>query len=267
MPELPEVETIKQTLRPFIRRILIKQFFFRPDMIKGNEFEPESLIGSRLIDIIRRGKFLVLRFDKQHNLVFHLGMSGQLYRGNNDDEKEKHIHYEAQFDDNMSLFFRDPRRFGGIWLISDLEAFFASMGPEPLSRAFSADYLASLMQSRKAPIKNLLLNQHIVAGIGNIYADEALFAAGIQPQRAAGTLTPDEITRLTQAIKKVIKAGIRYRGTTFRDYRDGNHQTGDFQKHLKVYGRKGKPCLKCGNMLQYIRLGGRGTYYCLQCQS
>ena len=266
MPELPEVETIKETLQPLVGLKLANHLIYRVDMIKQNAFAPESIIGKRLISIKRRGKFLAFHFDKQQNLVFHLGMSGQLY-SSSEKKEDQHIHYEAQFDNNAFLHFRDPRRFGGIWLVSDLEAFFSPLGPEPLTRAFNAGYLAGKTQNRTLPIKNLLLNQHIVAGIGNIYADEALFAAGVRPQRAAKELTLDEINSIAQAVKKVLKAGIKHRGTTFRDYRDGNLQTGNFQKHLKAYGRKDQPCIKCGNPLLNIRLGGRGTYYCPCCQS
>jgi formamidopyrimidine-DNA glycosylase len=164
------------------------------------------------------------------------------------------------------MVYQDARRFGGIWFIKDYVQFFARMGPEPLSRQFSSACLVQAFKGRKAPVKNLILDQHVVAGIGNIYADESLFAAGIRPDREAGTLAADEIDRLCRAIKKVLKNSIEQRGTTFRDYRDGYNQKGGFQNFLKVYGKKNQACPKCGQVLAVKRIGGRSSHFCESCQ-
>lgn len=267
MPELPEVETIRRSLEDVQGACITGLQINRTDVIRRQEYEPQLVCGETIREVKRRGKFLLLKQKSNQYLILHMGMTGRFYLTEEDAElTEPHIHIIVYLDDGHKMVYQDARRFGGIWFIRDCSKFFEKMGPEPLSRQFNANYLAQAFEGRKAPVKNLILDQHLVAGIGNIYADESLFAAGIRPDRAAGTLTPGEIKRLCQAIKKVLKTSIEQRGTTFRDYRDGYNQKGGFQNYLKVYGRKNSPCPVCKNPLTVIRIGGRSSHFCGICQ-
>lgn len=267
MPELPEVETIRASLEDVRGAGITGLEIFKPEVIRRQEYEPERICGESIRQVKRRGKFLVLVLRTDLYLILHMGMTGRFYLA---DEKmlltEPHIHVVIHLDSGHKMVYQDTRRFGGLWFITDYDSFFAQMGPEPLSRQFNASYLEEAIKNRKAPIKNLLLNQHIVAGIGNIYADEALFAARIRPDRAAGTLDSSEIKKLCRAVKAVLKNSIKQRGTTFRDYRDGYNQKGGFQNYLKVYGKKNSPCPLCGSTLVVARIGGRSSHYCEKCQ-
>ncbi|HHV16225.1 MAG TPA: bifunctional DNA-formamidopyrimidine glycosylase/DNA-(apurinic or apyrimidinic site) lyase [Gelria sp.] len=267
MPELPEVETIVRALQvnrgASIKNIDIR----RKDILRLQEYEVEELHGRTIKNICRRGKFLVFEPGRDLNLIFHLGMSGRFYMLTAAREPvEKHIHVIVHLDNDTNLIYQDTRRFGGVWLVRDREHFFRHMGREPLSTSFTAAYLGDILKQRKAPVKNLLLNQHLISGIGNIYADEALFAAGIRPNRPGGSLSQQEIKKLHRSIRKVLRQGIELRGTTFRDYRDAFNESGGFQNYLKVYGRYNQPCPQCGNLIQRIRLAGRSTHFCANCQ-
>jgi formamidopyrimidine-DNA glycosylase len=272
LPELPEIETIVNDFKPLIGRRLIRKEILRNDMIKIAEYEQDKLNDALIEDIYRRGKFLVFVLGEQLSgqaltIIFHLGMSGRLYWQSEESEFDRHVHFIAWLDNGCYIVYRDPRRFGGIRLVTDREGFFASLGMEPLSPEFDSEYLRSIIDKRRAPIKNLLMDQHLIVGIGNIYADEALFAAGIKPHRPAESLTATEAEHLTKAIKEALLSGIEHRGTTFRDYRDGENKMGENQKHLHVYGRRNQPCVKCGQLLIYKKIGGRGTHYCDNCQA
>jgi formamidopyrimidine-DNA glycosylase len=177
-----------------------------------------------------------------------------------------HVHLIVHLDNGVKLIYQDARRFGGIWLCKNPEVLFARMGIEPLGPLFTADYLASIAHNRKVAIKTLLLNQNLIAGIGNIYADEALFAAGIRGDRPAGSLNSAESKHLRQAIIKVLRESIRERGTTFRDFRDGFNRSGNFQNSLQVYGRTGQACPRCGGNISKEIIGGRSSHYCVHCQ-
>lgn len=267
MPELPEVETIRRSLEDVQGACITGLQINRADIIRRQEYEPQLVCGEIIREVKRRGKFLVLKQQSKQYLILHMGMSGRFYLTGEDDElPEPHIHVIIYLDDGHKMVYQDARRFGGVWFIRDYDRFFERMGPEPLSRQFNSNHLAKAFEGRKAPVKNLILDQHLVAGIGNIYADESLFAARIRPDRAAGTLTPGEIKRLCQAIKKVLQTSIEQRGTTFRDYRDGYNQKGGFQNYLKVYGKKNGPCSVCENPLTVIRIGGRSSHFCETCQ-
>lgn len=267
MPELPEVETIRRSLEDVRGACITGLEINRTDVIRRQEYEPQLVCGEIIREVNRRGKFLVLKQKSNQYLILHMGMSGRFYLiEENAELTEPHIHIVIHLDNGCKMVYQDTRRFGGIWFIRDYDKFFERMGPEPLSRHFNSNYLARVLEGRKAPVKNLILDQHVVAGVGNIYADESLFSARIRPDRAAGTLTPGEIKRLCQAIKKVLKTSIEQRGTTFRDYRDGYNQKGGFQNYLKVYGKKNNPCPLCGNRLTVIRIGGRSSHFCEICQ-
>lgn len=267
MPELPEVETIRRSLQTIIGAKIREIKINREDIVRLSNFSPETLYGQSLKEIVRRGKFLVLKSGKECNLIVHMGMSGRFYMV--DEEAplpDKHIHVIIYLDNGNKLVYQDARRFGGIWFVKDLGEFFARMGTEPLSDQFNEVVLGRMVQNRKTAIKNVLLNQNLVCGIGNIYADEALFAAGIRPDRPANSLSGLEIKRLCRAIKEVLQTSIEQRGTTFRDYRDGFNRSGNFQNYLKVYGKVGEKCPVCGQLLKRDRIGGRSSHYCEKCQ-
>lgn len=267
MPELPEVETIRRSLEDVRGACITDLQINRVDVIRRQEYEPETICGQTIREVKRRGKFLVLKLNVKQYLILHMGMSGRFYLTGEDAElREPHIHVIIHLDSGHKMVYQDARRFGGVWFIRDYNNFFTLMGPEPLTRQFTSAYLERAFKDRKAPVKNLILDQHLVAGIGNIYADESLFAARIRPDRAAGTLTPAEIKRLCRAIKLVLKTSIEQRGTTFRDYRDGYNQKGGFQNYLKVYGKKNNPCPVCGHLLIVARIGGRSAHFCDTCQ-
>jgi len=267
MPELPEIETIRTSLSINIGARVSGVELRRTDIVKRQDFHPEELNGQPINEISRRGKFLVLLLGQEHFLIVHLGMSGRFYmQSEEDDDRAKHVHFVLHLDNGHKLLYQDARRFGGIWLCRNIEEIFALMGVEPLSRQFTAGYLGKIACNRKVAIKTLLLNQRLISGIGNIYADEALFAAGIRGQRPAASLTSREIKRLQLAIKKVLKQSIQRRGTTFRDFRDGFNQSGNNQNFLKVYGKTNQACSICGNIIRKETIGGRSSHFCERCQ-
>lgn len=267
MPELPEVETVRRSLQTIIGAKIKTIEINRADIIRKSDYQPEVLGGKQITAIKRRGKFLILKIETELNLIVHMGMSGRFYMLNEDDLlTEKHIHIIIHLDNASKLIYQDARRFGGIWLIKNIDEFFSCMGVEPLSEQFNAGCLGEMVKNRKIAIKSLLLNQNLVCGIGNIYADEALFQAGIRPDRPAGSLTTQEIECLCLAIKDVLKTSIEQRGTTFRDYRDGFNRVGNFQNHLKVYGKVNEKCPVCGAILKRDKIGGRSSHYCEKCQ-
>lgn len=268
MPELPEVETIKRNLAINQGARVSHIEVIRQDMIRTRDFEPEAVLESPIQRVGRRGKYLIISMaGGHHHILVHLGMSGRFYMLDEEEERpEKHVHLVLHLDNGKKLLFQDPRRFGGIWLVSSPETITARLGKEPLHRDFSAAYLQSIIKGRRTAIKNLILDQNLIAGIGNIYADEALFLARIRPDREGASLSPEETLRLNRAIKRVLRQGIENRGTTFRDYRDGNNARGGFQEHLQAYGRGGEPCLVCGSLMTRSRIGGRSSHYCHSCQ-
>ncbi|WP_054693245.1 bifunctional DNA-formamidopyrimidine glycosylase/DNA-(apurinic or apyrimidinic site) lyase [Syntrophomonas palmitatica] len=267
MPELPEVETIVRGLQDNCGVRVKNIEILRKDIIRRYDFAVNLLEGQRVKQIQRRGKYMVFAFARRHHLIVHLGMSGRLYSlPETAKANEKHVHMIMHLDKHKKIVYQDARRFGGIWLVHDLDDFFCRMGVEPLGKDFTPEYLAQTLAGRRTAIKNLLLNQRLICGIGNIYADEALFKAGIRPQRPASSLAPPEIESLWQAIRQVLNEGIAARGTTFRDYRDENNQAGTFQHHLAVYGKKGSACICCGSPIIVDTIGGRSSHYCETCQ-
>ncbi|MEA1960452.1 MAG: bifunctional DNA-formamidopyrimidine glycosylase/DNA-(apurinic or apyrimidinic site) lyase [Bacillota bacterium] len=267
MPELPEVETVKRTMEMNIGSRVKQVEILRMDILRQKEFEPGELQGQTLTAIHRRGKFLVLHLAGDLFVVVHMGMSGRFYMLSEEAEvKEPHVHFILYLDSQRKLIYQDARRFGGIWLSKDTTKLFAQMGVEPLSDDFTVEYLVRVLLNRKVAIKTLLLNQKMICGLGNIYADEALFEAGIKPNRPAGSLKKREITRLHRSIQVVLSQSIERRGTTFRDYRDGFNLEGENQHYLKVYGRHGSSCPRCGSELERDRIGGRSSHFCPHCQ-
>lgn len=273
MPELPEVETIRRSLAPRIEgRTIVSVELYREDMVvcPGAEEFRRLLTGRRYGSPGRRGKYLLLRLEGGLVLVVHFGMTGRLLWSPDRPERSRHTHVVWQLDAAGWLAYNDTRRFGHLWLVrgerpEEIPGL-AGLGPEPLGEELTEAWLAGVLAGRKRPLKNLLLDQRLVAGIGNIYADEILHRAGLSPWRAGGTLSGAEIGRLTRAIPAVLGQGVADGGTTIRDYLDGRGEQGRHQQRLRVYGRQGQACSRCGAVLKKGRLGGRGTHYCPQCQ-
>jgi formamidopyrimidine-DNA glycosylase len=274
MPELPEVETVRRTLEPSLLGARITDLIVGTFQGVIGDLTPDQLrahiVGRLVVALKRRGKYLLIDFDDGAGLIVHLRMTGSLTVAQEDDPPVRFEHMALTFENGASLRFADQRKFGRVLYrpASTLRPLEGKLGPEPLSRTFSAGYLTRMLNNRTAPIKALILDQRIVAGIGNIYADEALFRSRIHPQRVSGSLTSDEIGSLVRSIKRVIRQAIERRGTTFSSYRDGNGEAGGNQLFLRVYGRgrRREPCLRCGRPLAILTVGGRTSHYCPNCQ-
>jgi len=273
MPELPEVETVRARLEPRLvgRRFEHVEIFdtrlTRPDDPAGVAAELE---GERVVALDRRGKYLIFRFESGRVLLVHLRMTGQLLlNGGPPPAEDVHRRAVVRLDDGSDVVYRDVRRFGTWQLVEeeDLEPYLSKrVGREPLVRSFTTKRLAETLEGRRAPLKSALLDQRRLAGVGNIYADEALWRARIHPQRPAGELGPDELKALHRGIRTALKAGIERQGATLRDYRTPDGGSGGMQHEFKVYGREGEPCDRCGTPIEKIRAAGRGTWYCPHCQ-
>jgi formamidopyrimidine-DNA glycosylase len=272
MPELPEVETIRRTLAEHVSDLRIEEIqLLWPSAVCGWEEQPfEALVtGRRIQTIDRRGKYLLIRLDKDLTLIAHMRMTGRLNYYSEKQEPEKHTHVVFRLECG-EVHFSDVRKFGRIQAIPTSLCLSGSslgkLGPEPLEAEFTPEVLRERMGKRKVSVKAALLDQHVLAGLGNIYVDESLFKAGVLPGRRADTLSGEEFSKLHQAIQNVLQAGIDAQGTSFRDYRDANGEKGSFERELLVYGRGGKPCQVCGQTLERKRLAGRTTVCCPQCQ-
>ncbi len=269
MPELPEVETIVRDLQ---KNILGQSFenIITSDKTALNICEKEfnKLKGAVLRDIKRHGKFLSLVFDNKI-ITIHLRMTGRVLLRSKNSKKEKFERVRLNFN-NKSLIFADIRRFGKIWLCSldnfQKETGICKLGFDALDDNFSFDYFEKNLKNKKGSIKKYLLAQNIVAGIGNIYADEILFLSGVQPMRQANSLSKAELKKIYKNIVPILNKAISNRGTSFSDYVDANNKKGSNQEKLMVYGRGGKKCFICNSVLQKTRLEGRGTVYCKKCQ-
>lgn len=269
MPELPEVETIVRDLQRPLAGATIRGVDILSESAIAVPTAAEfaaKLPGRRIQGVDRRGKFIILRLEPGVLLV-HLRMTGRLLLATNGAEEADPPHLRVALQlDRGRLLFVDTRKFGRLYLAADANAFLGSLGAEPLDPAFTPTALGDCLQGRRACVKSILLDQRVVAGIGNIYADEALFAAGISPARAAGTLSEAEVEALHSAIRSELQRGIHHRGTTFSDYRDAHGRRGGHREFLRVYGRAGQPCSQCGAEIQRSRLGGRSSHYCPRCQ-
>jgi formamidopyrimidine-DNA glycosylase len=275
MPELPEVETIRRDLES---RVVGRRFTgvtIPPDtgkavpVLKGIDEASfrEGIVGARIESVERRGKYLALRLDSGAALVVHLRMTGALLHRRPDDAPERFLRIVLHLDDGAELRFTDMRKFGGFWLLDDIaEAVSTPLGPEPLSEGFTVGGLAKSMAGRKAPVKAILLDQRHIAGIGNIYADEACYEARIDPRRLGATLTPEEVEALHGAVRSVLLFGVESRGASFRDYKDVDGAEGSMHMHVKVFRRTSKPCYACESIIQRVKVGGRSTHFCPTCQ-
>lgn len=271
MPELPEVETIRLTLKPkLIGKTIVAGAVLWPKLIQ-NQGVNDFLSGiclKKIVDLRRRGKYLLIDLSEDLVLAIHLRMTGQLMVESADNPLAKATYVQITLDDGNELRFRDQRKFGRVTLfnVNTPPVALEKLGPEPLADEFTVKILKEQLKRRKVAVKKGLLDQEIIAGIGNIYADEALFLAGIHPARLIPSLTPEEIDKLYHAIRQVLSESLKNRGTTKRDYRDGDGNPGSNQEMLKVYDRKGLPCLQCQNMIVKMNFGGRGTHFCPICQ-
>ena len=272
MPELPEIEQVRKTLTPHIINKLIKRVEVRlPRMIKHPTAEQfaDVLVGQSIVDVKRNGKYLSLVFATNLKLVMHLRMTGALIVTEEDAPEPPYAKVKFELTGGKTLWFTDIRTFGALHLIINDDSVVGgleTLGPEPLTKELTKEYLLGIFKRRKGPIKGVILDQKVIAGLGNIYADEALFVAGILPDRNADLVTAEECEKLIAAINQVIAQGIKNHGTTFRDYKDGNGNQGSNQKYLLAYGRKGKPCKNCGAILEGSKVAGRGTTFCPYCQ-
>lgn len=272
MPELPEVETIRRSLAPKLIGGKIKQAkVLLASMVQQPTVEElvAKVVGKTIIAVERRGKYFLLRLSDGLSLAIHLRMTGQLLVQDISEPSAKATYFMLALEDGHELRFSDLRKFGKVMLFKTDKPplSLSKLGPEPLAADYTPVQLEQALSKRQVAIKKALLNQELVAGIGNIYADEALFVAGIHPNRPACQLTSAELNGLYQAIRQVLSESIEHRGTTKRDYRDGEGNMGDHQNYLRVYGRAGLPCPKCQRPIVKITLGGRGTHFCSKCQS
>ncbi|NMB12882.1 MAG: bifunctional DNA-formamidopyrimidine glycosylase/DNA-(apurinic or apyrimidinic site) lyase [Firmicutes bacterium] len=273
MPELPEVETIRRTLQERIlhRRIQGVRVSYQKVLRNCTELEFNQALRDReFVQLDRRGKYLIAYLDSHNRVVIHLRMTGRLVVLPRDYPMEKHVSLQIYMSGEEELRLIDQRKFATVYLLQE-PGFgpikgLATLGMEPLEEGFTCIYLTEQVQGRTAAIKSVLLDQRRVAGLGNIYADESLYRAGIFPGRPAGSLSSTEINRLHQSIQRVIGEGIAHRGTTFRDYVDGDGRKGGFQELLRVYGREGEPCRMCGEPIGRVKLAGRSSFYCPLCQ-
>ena len=273
MPELPEVETIARKLRPVLTgrsidsiEVLWPRTVDRPDL----DVFLTAITGAQVLDVGRRGKYLQMPLDTGRTLLVHLRMSGKFVVQSDGDGvvDDVHTRVRLQLDDDTWVHYIDPRKFGRFYLVDDPQTVVGHLGPEPLSPAFTVGWLAEHLENRRGEIKRLLLDQRFIAGLGNIYVSEALWQAGVHPQRIAGSLNDDEVRRLHAAIASVLRAGVANGGTSLGDrqyvYPDGG--LGQHQTQLRVYDRAEAQCLRCGYAIERIVQGQRSTYFCPVCQ-
>jgi formamidopyrimidine-DNA glycosylase len=273
MPELPEVETVRARLAPVLTgRRFERVEIHDPRLVRP--YEPAEvaaeLEGERVAAVERRGKYLIVRFESGRALLIHLRMTGSLRHSDGVLAEDAHRRAVVRLDDGSDVAYRDVRRFG-TWLLlepGELDPYLAAkLGEEPLDALFTAARLGERLAKRRAPIKAALLDQRTLAGMGNIYVDEALWRARIHPLRAAETLDRNELRRLHRGIRASLEHGIARQGSTLRDYRLPDGASGSMQREFKVYGRGGEPCDRCGTPIAKTRVAGRGTWFCPECQA
>lgn len=272
MPELPEIETITRKLRDrldlrSVENITLRRKDLRyPMPVKLIQ----NLVGKKILHVRRRSKYVVIDLSENFSLIVHLGMSGRLFFTDKIAPLNKHDHVLFDFDSGLHLRLRDPRRFGMLDVCTTSELnqhkLFKDLGPEPLEKDFNAEAFFKITKKSLSPIKSVIMNAKHVVGVGNIYASEALFMAGIRPTRRSSTLSKNQVMALCASIKQVLTQSISDGGTTFRDYVDANGSPGLHQLSLKVYGQEGKNCSVCTSRIKSMVLGQRSTYYCPLCQ-
>jgi formamidopyrimidine-DNA glycosylase len=271
MPELPEVETIVQSLYSKLKGLEISSIrIIYPPVLRNEELSLiNDLKGRKVVGVRRRGKMLLIDFEKNLSLLIHLKMTGQLLFYPREEPLDKHTHFIFSFkDENNELRFRDVRKFGFISCLRTFDASCAdelkNLGPEPLEIKFP--HFKKLFQGRKARLKSLLLNQNLIAGIGNIYADEILFQAKLHPLFPASHLGDEDLKRLLKAMRDVLRKAISHKGSSIRTFTNAEGKRGEFQDYHQVYGRESLSCFICGEKIKRLRLGGRSSFFCPRCQ-
>lgn len=270
MPELPEVETTRRGIAPYIEKQIVDAIIIRQKQLRWpipDEINPQ-LSGQSIDAIKRRGKYILLQ-TANGTAILHLGMSGSLRIVEPGLPPAKHDHVDICFSNNKVLRFTDPRRFGSLlWTQSDpyQHKLLSKLGPEPLTDDFTTNHLLLRSRGRSIAVKSFIMDSHIVVGVGNIYACESLFRAGIHPERAAGKISKARFDKLVVAIKAVLSEAIIQGGTTLKDFQQSDGKPGYFKQALAVYGRAEEPCLECGNAITVKTINGRSTFYCARCQ-
>lgn len=268
MPELPEVETSRRGIEPHLVGNILHYAIVRNSKLRWPVSEKiKTLLDEPILSVKRRAKYLLIELN-QGWIIVHLGMSGSVRILPEEQPEEKHDHIDLVFRDGKVLRYTDPRRFGAWLWCEDLatSSVLAHLGPEPLSAQFNAQYLYQQSKNKKIAIKPWLMDNKLVVGVGNIYANEALFSSGIMPDRKASSLTEQECDILVNAIKTVLTRSIEQGGTTLKDFLQSDGKPGYFAQELFVYGRKGKACLICGHTIESIKQGQRSTFFCRHCQ-
>ena len=266
MPELPEVETTKTSLLPLLNEKVLKVDIYQSSLRWPIPDDIQKLVGQKLIKLSRRSKYILAEFE-QDTMLWHLGMSGSFRICEGHEERRKHDHLIIQFED-MQLRYHDPRRFGCIlWLDQNAQTkLIDTLGPEPLSDAFNADYLFNKFKNKNTGIKVAIMDNHVVVGVGNIYATESLFNLGIHPAQPASSLSMSQVEKMVLEIKRILKQAIDLGGSTLRDYSNAMGENGYFQQTLLAYGRAGEMCINCETTLQNLKLGQRASVFCPECQ-
>ena len=275
MPELPEVETTKKELKSliinkFIDKVLIYTKFLR---IPLEEAKLKKLEGKKITNITRKAKYIIIKLNNFYSIIIHLGMTGRLLSRSFNEPRNKHDHIVLRIKKGCDIVFNDVRKFG--FIAVDLQTnlqnnkFLKHLGAEPLSKNFSPLFLEKILKKSSAPIKNVLLNQKLISGIGNIYACESLFDSGILPQPTSNKIKKKKITILCKSIKKILKRAIKSKGSSIDSFKLPSGELGTFQNNFSVYGREGNTCLKsnCYNKIKRIKIAGRSTFYCSSCQN
>ena len=271
MPELPEVETIRRDLLPIVVGCTITEAWVSPNAPRLVQLLPpdefcRQIAGLRIEDIERRGKYLLFRLDGGLLWGVHLRMTGRLLHTANSCPETPYLRATFRLDDSAWLCFVDLRKFGTMWLVDDESLVTGRLGPEPLSEEFTPAYLHALLKRRSGPVKGVLLDQRAIAGIGNIYADEALFRAGINPKRAANSLSKQRANHLHEGIRESLELALGDRGSSFRDYLDASGREGGHHLKVRVFRRTAEPCYVCGTEIKRVKVAGRSTHYCPKCQ-
>lgn len=272
MPELPEVETVCRSLRPhLLGRRIEKIEVFEPRLrVRVDERALARLQGQRIEAVSRRAKYVLISLSARHLWIFHLGMSGKLICVIDNIARQKHDHIVVRLDDKTELRYHDPRRFGLSLVTRDDEVEmlpqFSQLGVDPFGAQLTPAYLYERTRTSERRVRDLLLDQQIVAGLGNIYANEVLAIVGIKPTRRACRLTKKEVEAVAATIPELLGDAIRWCGTSFSDYRDADDKSGEFQNHLLVYDRDGEPCRKCACLIKRVAIGNRSAFYCPACQ-
>ncbi|MCZ6832447.1 MAG: bifunctional DNA-formamidopyrimidine glycosylase/DNA-(apurinic or apyrimidinic site) lyase [Acidobacteria bacterium] len=273
MPELPEVESLRRALRPLLEDRILGAVEVRQRSLRypvDSRLLRRALPGRRITRLRRRGKYLLFDLDDGPSLLVHLGMSGRLALVPANRPYARHDHVAFGLEDGLQLRFNDVRRFGVIDMVpaggESRHRLLAHLGIEPLEKEFNAANLRNMAHGRRCPVKTFIMDARHVVGVGNIYACEALFMAGIHPRRAAGRISPARWQRLTTAVRRILNAAIRQGGTTLRDYLNLAGEPGGYRRRLRVYGRRDEPCRRCRRPIRRVVLSGRGTFYCPGCQ-